>query len=89
MRWVWLIALAGCQITPQEQLVDDCLILCRCESPLPSEQAACEKKCDVLPPVSDACSQCVEANNTRCDKLIANCDAVCQQQNPPTPAEEP
>ena len=91
MRWVLVVCglAAACHVTPAEQAETDCVILCRCLTPLPTGQAECEKQCDAQLTASDACTECVEDDSARCDKVVGTCLDIClQQPNPPTNGAE-
>ena len=89
VRAVWLAlvlagaCLAACAPSPEDQALDLCQPLCRCNDvPLPSEQAACNASCErrfAMHPSSDACIDCVVEHTDRCPTLAQDCTPLCTQ----------
>ena len=80
-----LLVLLGCTQTPQEKSQDVCQAYCSCADPgaLPSVLDDCiQQQClPQLPPVSDACLQCVFAHDQVCTDLAAQCTDLCLPAN--------
>lgn len=70
---------AGCDVSPDQAARDVCTAFCDCAvTPGLVEQCVVEGCLPDLPPVSDACLQCVYMNSASCTDLFADCSALCQ-----------
>jgi hypothetical protein len=81
-RVLVMLAIVGCDATPEERLASVCTIACRCEeAPLPGVQRQCVAACErevmeeqlELP---DACIDCIEANASSC-RAVEQCLVAC------------
>jgi hypothetical protein len=80
------VGAAACHGDPTSLRKDACTVVCRCVSPLPGEQAACDDACvdgQLLPDdLSDDCVDAVFRNEASCGALIAAFPTACSR--PPT-----
>jgi hypothetical protein len=75
-----LLAVAGCEITPEQRARDVCNALCACVvpgSPSAVERCVVNDCLPDIPPVSDPCVECVYTNSQRCGDLLDECIALC------------
>jgi hypothetical protein len=80
------IFVLGCHAQPGEETQDVCTVICRCQTPLPGEQAMCVDACVSAAPMDlpDTCVTCVFEHETSCADLETTCQPLCQTQRPPT-----
>ena len=77
-----VLALAGCQLSPQAKVQDVAQELCACLEPADSSCVATISK-SLGATVSDDCSQCVFEDQRTCAAMIDDCTPLCFQQTLP------
>ena len=86
------VLLVGCHLTQQQEAVDVCNAYCKCvEADLPGVQRTCvERDClPQLPPVTEACLDCVFTHDRTCSDLTATCTQLCLRTAMPRFGESP
>jgi hypothetical protein len=81
-RGALLLALglwAGCfEITPEQRARDVCTAYCDCYAQPGQTEACVVNDClPDIPPVTDACLDCVYANSQMCGELVNQCLDLC------------
>jgi hypothetical protein len=76
-----LVAVAGCGVSPQDEVADVAEAYCKCV--LPSDKTCPSQIEMALPSVTDACQTCVFDHQHRCASMQADCTQLCSMN--PTP----
>ena len=79
------LLLGGCNQSQEQRQRDVCMAVCDCVENTPSAVEACivDDCLPVLPPVSDACLECVYLNSQSCGVLLDECEDPCTDTNSP------
>jgi hypothetical protein len=77
------IAVAGCDIPPDQRSRDVCTVVCNCLETGTNARAECVEMCiPDIPTVSDDCLTCVYENSASCSTLFRDCEDMCDQSTP-------
>src|SRR5688500_15424083 len=77
------LALAGCDVPPEQRSRDVCTAYCGCIESGNSAVAECVDECiPEIPVVSDDCLTCVYENSQMCGSLLDDCTDICDPQQP-------
>ena len=82
---VWVIVVAGCAQTVEDNALRTCDPLCGCAEALPSLQQACTTGCVTAferSPLNEACIVCIVDHRDRCATLFDDCASLCSQAVP-------
>lgn len=74
------LLLAGCETSPEQEQANVCTVFCGCAAgPLQSQVDSCivDDCMPDIPPVTDACLQCVDASSQQCGELFDDCLDLC------------
>ena len=83
MRWLVLALVVGCTPSPEQAVDDVCNAFCDCNASTPTTIATCVNQCvQLVPSVTDSCSQCVDSFEATCTGLTSNCENECFPQTP-------
>jgi hypothetical protein len=74
---------AACTVPPEQRARDVCTAVCNCVEIGTSNQTDCVEMCiPQIGPISDDCLTCVYENSMTCSKLLNDCEASCDPQQP-------